>query len=178
MSLEDKIDALTAAIKENTAAHEAMTQVAVKAAGSKSTAKAETKAEETDTDTDEDDAAAKKKAAAEKRKAAAAKKKKEEAAKKAAEESEAEIVTEISKVDLHAKAKEFMSSDDSEERDAAKANFASALEHLGAAKLSEVDDDDRARLATYINAWSAGSEKIDFEDLDEKIAEAGEDMLD
>ncbi|MEP2533502.1 hypothetical protein [Shimia sp.] len=183
MSLEQALAELTEAVKENTAQHAAFAEVAKKVATGKSSGEKAADTAESDAEKAKADAAAKKKAdAAAKRKAAAAKKKAEAEA-KAQEESEADVVTEISVVDLRALAKEFMSSDEAEERDAAKARFGSALEHLGAEKLSEVDtDEDRAKLATYIKAWQAGEEDDDsafFEALDEKVGGGSDDdMLD
>lgn len=190
MSIEAALAELTAAVKENTAVHREFAEIARKAATGKSSGEAAA-------DTAADEAAAKAEAekkaeAAEKKKAAAAKKKaEEEAAKKAAEaeaeaeedeaedetEAEAEIadwevVTEISEVDLRALAKEFMSADDEDERDANKANFVAALKHIGAKQLSQVsDDEDRAKLATYIKAWQADP-KAKLRDIDSKIEDA------
>lgn len=185
MSLEQQLAELTEAVKENTAVHREFAEIARKASTGKSSGTAAKKAAETDSDEDEKAAAAeaKKKAdAAAKRKAAAAKKKAEaEKAKEAeSDDIEAEIVTEISDVDLRALAKDFMSTDDEDERDANKEKFASALKHLGAGKLSEVsDDEDRSKLATYIKYWQAG-ETFKFRDLDEKIggSDDDDDMLD
>lgn len=185
MSLEAAIKELTEAVNKNTAAHEELVQVAVKTAGGKAApAKTETKEAETDDDAED----AKKKAAAKKaaetraaNKAKAEEKKAEE--KKAEEEGSGdveivtEIVTEIDAKALHTKAKTWMSSDDAEERDANKEKFQSALKHLGAAKLSDLEDTDRAKVATYINAWESGQDKIDFEALDAKVDGDDDDML-
>jgi len=178
MSIEAALAELTSAVKENTAIHREFAEIARKAATGKSTGEAAS-------DKAAEEAAAKAEAekkaeAAEKRKAAAAKKKAEQEAAKAAEaeadENEAsgdfEVVKEISPVDLRALAKEFMSADDEDERDANKANFAAALKHLGAAKLSEVsDDEDRAKLATYIKAWIADP-KAKLSAIDGQIEDA------
>jgi len=189
MSLEQAMKDLAEAVRENTAAHAELAKVAVKASGQKAPAEpGKTEAE------DAGAAEAKKKAAAEKaaetRRKKAEQKKAEEkkAEEKKAEEpdetggtgeiSAAEIVTEISAADLHTKARSWMGVDDAGERDTRKANLSGALKHLGVAKLSELTDDDRAKVASYINAWDAGQEKIDFEAIDAKVSGEDDDLLD
>lgn len=179
MSLEQALKENTEALQANTAAHAALTAVAVKT----STGKSPTESEDDEGKPAAPTAAEKKAAAAAaKRKAATEKKKADEAAAKkeaADEDGDVEIVKEISDVDLRALAKEFMSTDDTEERDARKENFGGALKHLGAAKLSEVSDDqDRVKLANYINHWIA-DEELAFDEVDAKISGSDDDdMLD
>lgn len=173
MALEDAIRELTAAVKENTEAHAALSRVASAAAGGKKAEKPEPKEDEKSEDESAEDEAAKKKAAAaEKRRATAAKKKAEEAAKKKAAAPEATVSPEeFSKI-----VKGFLSGDDVEEdqREENKSRIRGAMDHLGLTALKDVNDDvTRAKIAAYIGVWSIG-EDADFDEIDAKIDELNE----
>jgi len=162
MSLEQAIKELTEAVRENTAAHQELVAVAKKTAAGKAPAKS---APATDEGEGEAEAPAKKAPA---KKAPA---KKAPAKKAPAKKKDPEVVTEIEAKALRAKAKDWMSVDDADERDARKERFAAALNHLGAAKLSDLDDEDQAKMASYINVWEAGEEIEDFEAIDALVEE-------
>lgn len=191
MSLEAAIQELTAAIKDNTAAHTNLADVAKAAAGSSKPA--ETKKAEPDTTDDdgEDDAEAKKKAAAAERRKKAAEKKaaeakaEEEAAKKKEAEAEEEddllggddelpeVQSEATVAEVKASAGKFLDSDDENFRDDNKSKVIAAFKHLGVSKLGGLTDaEDRAKLVGYIAYWNAGLE-VNFEEVDERVAEAG-----
>lgn len=188
MAFESLIQELIDAVKENTAAHAQLGEIA-KAAAGKPAGKASTASKKTETEDDGEDeaakkaeAAAKRKAAAEKKKAdeaAAEKKKADEAAKKkaAAEKKKAadtpELPGTVDTADLRGLARTFMSKDN-ENRDENKEKFAAALDHLGAENLSGVSEEDQARLFGYITYWSAGLD-VDFEAVDEIVAAAAPD---
>lgn len=162
MSIEAAIAELTAAVKENTAAHTKLAEVAAAAAGGKAAAPAK---EET-----KDEAPAEEKKAPAKKAPA----KKPAAKKPATKQAEPpELEGSVSAADLKKAAAAFLDGDDEEARDANKQKFIAALNHLGAAKLGEVDsDEDRARLAGYIAYWNEGLE-VDFEAVDEIVSAAG-----
>ncbi|AIT13314.1 hypothetical protein DSS3P1_79 [Ruegeria phage DSS3-P1] len=166
MSIEAALAELTAAVKENTAAHAKLAEVAAAAAGGKAAAPAKAPAK------DEAPAEEKKPAAKAAAKPAAKAAAKKPAAKKVEPPELAGSVThtEIAKIGAA-----FLKGDDEEARDAAKSNFIAGLQHIGAAKLGEIDsDEDRARLAGYIAYWTAGLE-VDFEAIDEIVLAAGGD---
>jgi len=174
MSLEEELRANTEALKENTAAHLKLAEVAMAAAGQGGgkAAPAEKPVPEKDEDEAPKETAAEKKKRLAAEKAAAAK---AEAAKKPAAKSAPELETEVDAADLKKAAAAFLGSDDEKVRNANKKNFMAALDHLGASKLTDVDtDEDRARLAGYIAYWEAGL-KVDFEAIDEIIAGGGSD---
>ena len=179
MGIEEKLDALTAAIIANTASHDRLAAVATAAAGGKATpatAKAEEASEEEEEKTET--------AAAKKKRLAAEKKAKEAAAAAAAEEEEEEpeaptLKTKVTGKALHTLASDFMSDElDDAERDANKANFISGLGHIGAKKISELEtDESRARLAGYIQYWTAGLD-VDFDEIDALVGfEAADDPM-
>ena len=165
MSLEAQMAELTAALKDNTAAHTALANVA-KAATAKVTAAAPAK-----------DAEAEKPApkTAEKPAPKTAEKPAEKAAPKVApkaapkKKAEPILVPTMNVDDLRTKARAYLEGDDAAVRDAKKANLSAAFDHLGVAKLGEIEsDEDRARLAAYLDYWAADLE-VDFEALDEKV---------
>lgn len=163
MTFEELIAANTAALIDNTAAHKKLAEVAMAAAGGKAnTTKTAEKPKPEEKEPEE-------------KETAIAKKKRLAAEKKAAAEAEApELVAEMSGADFHKRATAFLSEDLSQkERDTNKANFVAGLSHVGAAKFSEVKtDEDRARVAAYVAYWTAGLD-VDFEAIDEMIAELG-----
>ena len=179
MSLEEQIAKLTAAVEANTAAHTKLAEVAMSASAGKRT-EAEKPAPKEEDDGEDDAAAAKKKAAAKK---AAETRKANASKKKAEEEKEAPTLdASVTSKDLMAAARAFMSPDDADQCEENKERFASALKHLGAAKLSAVDEEDIPKLAGYIAYWQGGLD-VDFEEIDGLIAElveanGGGSMLD
>lgn len=163
MSLEEALRANTVALEANTAAHLKLAEVAVAAATGKSSAGSTKPAptETTESEESEETAAQKKKRLAAEKAAAA---------KKAAAAEPPELETSVTGDEIKKIAGAFLASDDEKVRDANKANFISALSHLGAKKLGDVEtDEDRARLAGYIAYWTAGL-KVDFEAIDEIVA--------
>lgn len=172
MSLEEALRANTEALKENTAAHKALADVAVAAASSKS-APAEKATEEK---APEEKAPPKETAAQKKKRLAAEKKAKAEAEAAAKKAEEPELETDVEFADLQKVCAALLDEDREDYRDEHKANFIGALKHLGAKKLTDVDEDDYARLAGYVAYWEAGLD-VDFEAIDEKLVEAagGED---
>lgn len=179
MSIEAALAELTAAVKANTEAHEKLAQVAKAAQGSKPAAAkkpAPEKAAPAEDTTEEAPAEEPKKAPA----------KKAPAKKAAAKKPDAPTLSATVEMDdFKNAARAFMSPDDEEQRDKNKANFAAALNHLGAASLSKVDGEDLPKLAGYVAYWATGLE-VDFDEIDEKIAELSDggdeeesdDMLD
>lgn len=191
MSLESAIQELTAAVKENTAAHLQLADVAKAASTgakpSETKKEAQTPAKD---ETDEDEAEAQKKAAAAERRKKAAEKKKAEAEAAAAAEAEAEaeaegdddllggdddlpeVQAEASVAEIKKAAGAFLDEDDENFRDDNKAKVISAFKHLGVSKLGGLTDaEDRAKLLAYIAYWNAGLE-VNFEDVDERVIEA------
>lgn len=165
MSFETLIADLTTAIKENTAAHAKLADVALAAANWRTTAPEETKSAKTAEPSDDEP----KETAAEKKKRLAAEKRKADATKKAEKPELAETVTHD---ELHALAGKFLAGDDEEVRDQRKGNFFGALAHLGAKKLTELEDDTaRARVAAYLTYWMADLE-VDFDEIDALIPDA------
>lgn len=170
MSLETAIAELTAAVRENTAAHTKLAEVAIATRkGSAPDVAEEPKAE--------------KKAAPKAAPKSAPKadpeepKTEKEAPKKAAPKKAAppKIAAEVSDDEIKVMARNYMSGDDEDEREAKKANVSAAFNHLGVKKLSEIEEDaDRARLAGYIAYWAAGL-KVDFEEIDGLVEAAGDD---
>ena len=186
MSLEAAIAELTAAVRENTAAHNKLAEVA-KAATGKTTTEApkpapETKAEEPSEDKEaQKKAAAEKKAASEKRKAEKEAKEKAEAeaaakADAAADEADdeatdlPEIVASVDSAGALAAASAFLNPKDASKRDENKANMQAAFAHLGVTRLGGLEsDEDRARFVAYLAYWTAGL-SVDFEEVDERLA--------
>ena len=174
MSLEEALRENTEALKENTAAHAELAKVAAAAAGKSATSKPTE-----DKETSVKDDPPKETAAQKKKRLAAEKKAKEaEAAKKAEAEKadEPELATEVSFDDLKKACAELLKDEGK------KSDFMGALSHLGAKKLTEVDEEDFPRLAAYVAYFSAGLD-VDFENIDEKLAEladgeGGDDPLD
>ena len=168
MSLEQAIKELTEAVIANTKAHAQLGEIAKATVGAKQPAKVPAKSEEPDEQPEEE---------AEKPKKAPAKKEpaKEPAKKPVAKKTELrEMATEVDSADLRGLARTFMSKDH-DNRDQNKDNFAAALAHLGAARLTEVTAEDEARLFAYITYWNEGLE-VDFEEVDERLVElAGDD---
>ncbi len=176
MSLEAAIAELTAAVKENTEAHAKLAEVAkatqqAKAAPKKAAPEAEKpeaekpEAEKPEAEKPEAEKPAPKKAAA----------KPKAAPKKAAAKPKAPTLSAtVDRDEFKNAARAFMSAEDEETRDKNKANFAAALNHLGASKLTDVDDEDLPRLAGYIAYWSAGLE-VDFEEIDALLADMSSD---
>lgn len=162
MALETEMAALTAALKENTAAHMALTKVAAAAAGSKTEAAPKAGAKPPV----EKAPAAKTPAA--KAPAAKAPASKAPAAKKA---KLPEIFGEVDKATLVAASRAYLATDDEDELEARKANMVAAYEHLGVKKISDLADDaERAKLFAYIAYWTVAAE-VDFEELDELVGE-------
>lgn len=169
MALEKLIEDLIAALNANTTAHSKLADVAIAAAAEKTTkAAAEApakKAPAKKAEADEEDEEPKK---------APAKKTAEKApAKKApAKKKGPELVLKVKEDQIADIAVGFMSTDDEEEREERKTKMRSALQHLGFKKATEIDNaEDRAKFASYLAFWAAG-EDVDFEDIDEKIADA------
>jgi hypothetical protein len=184
MSIEAALAELTAAVKENTAAHTKLAEVAqaaqkggttAKASPAKaSTTKASTAKASEDTEAEENEAEApEEKPAPKKAPAKKAPAKKAPAKKAPAKPKAPTLSAEVDRDEFKNTARAFMSPDDEDTRDANKEKFASALAHLGAKKLTEVDDEDLAKLAGYIAYWNAGLD-VDFEEIDGLIAEAAE----
>lgn len=169
MSIEKALADLTTALKENTEAHLKLADVAKAAQASKTPAPEKAPAEKpkaaskAKAEADEQEEAPKKEAA------------KKPAARKAAPKNKTpDPVTSITFDDLKLAAKAFISPEDESERDARKEKLGSALDHLGASKLTEVDEDDMPKVATYLAYWTAGLD-VDFEEIDGLIAEASDD---
>ena len=161
MSLEAAIAELTAAVRENTEAHTKLAAVAVAAAKS---GKAEKPAAEV-TGSEEPKA--------EKPKAEKPKAEKPKAEKPAAKpKAKPPVQVDVDQAATPGIAVAFLSTDDEADRDARKAKMRSALDHLGAKKASEIDnDEDCVKFATYVAYWTAGHE-VDFEEIDALVAEA------
>lgn len=176
MSLEDQITELTAAVKENTAAHLKLAEVAQAASGSKTGVKpAAEKASDANEGGGEDDEKPATKPAAKK---PAAKPR----ASRAKKPQPPELSADVTRKDFQASARAYIGSDDAEDREQRQEQLAAALDHLGASKLGEVEDEDIPRIAAYFAYWSAGLEVI-FEEVDARVAElteasSGDDMLD
>lgn len=191
MSIEKQLGDLLEALKENTAAHRELARVAVHTSGQTPAEPEEGKtpapaAQEEPEQEEKASESAKKKSEASRKAAETRKKNKEKAeeAKKAEEPADepaesdgaqaATVVPEIAEDDLRSKCRTWMSDGDDNERDRRKGLLKAALDHIGAANLSGLHGEGRARLASYIEAWEAGSEKIDFEAIDAKVEEARE----
>jgi hypothetical protein len=166
-----------AALNRNTEAHEKLAAVAVKAQSAKAaeptrepykTAAEPEKAAEKPAEKPATKPAAEKPAA---EKPAAEKPAAKPAAKPTGKKGKQPpaLVAEVTSEALRDAAKAFLSSDDAAVRDGAKGQMSAAFNHLGAAKLSDLDDEGRAKLAGYIAYWSAGLD-VNFEEIDEKIA--------
>ena len=172
MSIETLIAELTTAIKDNTAAHAKLAEVATAAARGKATTTAKEEPKEEPKEEAETPAAKKKRLAAEKKKAEAEAEKKDEAEAEKGEAEKPELAESVTHDELHKLAGKFLASDDADVRDNAKSNFVGALAHLGAKKLTELEDDaQRARVAGYITYWMAGLE-VDFDEIDALIPDA------
>lgn len=169
MSLEEAIAANTAALIENSAAHKMLADVATAAATGKSVSKPEPEKEKAGSEEETRELTA-----AEKKAANAAKRRKAAAAKKAAEKAEPpELTLMVTAPELRKLAAAFMDGDDDEARELNKTNFIGGLQHVGAAKLTELEDDaERARVAGYLAYWSAGLE-VNFEAIDEILDAMG-----
>ena len=166
MSLEQQIADLTAAVKENTAAHAKLAEVAAAAASTKPVEeKAPAKKTTAAKKTEESEDAAEEKTTT----------KKAPAKKTTAKKTEKpELAKSVTAAKLKTAAGGYLKGDDEEARDAAKTNFKAALDHLGATSLSGVDNNtDRAKLAGYIAYWQADLE-VDFEEIDALIEGDGE----
>lgn len=192
MSLEEALAANTAAIEANTKVQTAILEK-ISTGGAKAEAPAEEKpkpsrsrakpkpaeekaSEETETDETPDEPEEK----PEPKKAAPKK-----AAPKKDAMAEMEVRTGIDTDALRDLARKFGSNDggDKDERERLKGLMASAFDHLGAKKLSDLDDEDRVKFAFYLDHWIADSQaKLDFEALDEQVATdieaSDDDMLD
>ncbi len=176
MSIEEQLAELTAAVKENTEAHKALADVAKAAQGTKAPAPAPGAAEE------EEKAAPKTRSRAAKEKPGAEEKAAPKTRSRAAakKKTEPELPGSVDRAEFMKTARAFLSPDDEEVMEANKEKFAAALDHLGASKMSAVDDEDLPKLAGYIAYWNAGLE-VDFEKIDGLVAEASggtDDMLD
>lgn len=168
MSIEAALAELTAAVKANTEAHEKLAQVAMTAQQNK--AANNSTAEKSDAK-DEPEAKEAEKPAEEKKSTKRTSTKRTSTKKSTAKKAEEpKLSASVDREELTNQARAFMSSDDEEKRDEAKEKFKSALDHLGAKKMSDVEEDDIPRLAGYISYWQAGLD-VDFEAIDEKIAE-------
>ena len=80
---------------------------------------------------------------------------------------------------MRALAKSYIQTDDADLRAQNRENIAAAFDHLGVTNLSDLTEvRDMRRMALYLDTWIAG-DKVNFEDLDEKVAEApgDDDML-
>lgn len=168
MSLEEALAANTAALTANTQVQEA---ILAKIGGNTDVSPSE-EPDAPEEETKASDADAKKKAAAAKRKATAAKKKALAAI---------EVRLGIDVVEVRKLAREFGENDggDSDERERLKGLMASAFDHLGSKKLSDLDDEDRVKFAHYLDHWIVDSKaKLDFEKLDETVASAIEEADD
>lgn len=170
MSIEKALADLTAAVQANTEAHQKLEKAAIasmkqKAAAAKAPA-----------DDDEDDEPAPKPAARKTAAKPAAEKKApaKKPASRAKKPAEPKLSATVERDEVSNAARNWMDTDDEAVRDERKAQFKAALNHLGAKKMGDVDDDDLPRLMAYIAYWSADLE-VDFEALDEKIAEMAED---
>lgn len=76
---------------------------------------------------------------------------------------------------------DYMKAGDEDDRNAAKANVRSLVEHYGAPKLTEIDPQHFPRLLEYLDAWEAG-ESVEFDELEgggdeEGDEEGGESLL-
>lgn len=177
MSIEEALAANTAALVENTAAH--LKLAAVAEAARKPVKEAEPpKEEEAPKLTAAQKAAATKAAAKAKADEEAAAE--EEAPKKAAPKKTTkkvetpDPVTDIAEGEVAPLVLGFIKTDDEELRDERKAKVRAALDHIGAAKATEIEDDEgRCKFATYVAYWTAGLE-VDFEAVDELVTEAME----
>ena len=174
MSLEEALAANTAALIANTEAHANLAAVATAATGGKATTKP-TKEESKEEPEEQDEAP--KETAAEKKKRLAAEKKAAAAKKAAADKKKEkpELEAEVTGAELHKIASAYLKGDDEETRDTNKENFVGGLAHIGAGKLGEIESDtDRARLAAYIQYWTAGLD-VDFDEIDALVEAAGGD---
>jgi predicted lipid-binding transport protein (Tim44 family) len=75
---------------------------------------------------------------------------------------------------------DYMKAGDEDDRNAAKANVRSLVEHYGAPKLTEIDPQHFPRLLEYLDAWEAG-ESVEFDELEggdeDGDEEGGESLL-